>query len=274
VLGDVDRLDSLLASHRIRRVIVAFGPAREAELVGVIRTAVQHNVDVYVVPRFFDCGVTPDGPDTDDVRGIPLYRVRAAALQAPAWYVKRVVDVIVSGSVLLLAAPVLAVIAIAVKLSSAGPVLFRQKRVGQYGQEIDVPKFRTLEVNHDSDTRWSVDADPRVTPVGRLLRRTSMDELPQFWSVLKGDMSLVGPRPERPFFVERFGSTVDGYTDRHRLPVGLTGWAQVHGLRGATSIQERARFDNQYIENWSLWRDVIILIRTVAEVIRGARIDR
>jgi exopolysaccharide biosynthesis polyprenyl glycosylphosphotransferase len=274
VLGDVDRLDALLASGRVRRAIVAFGPAREAELVSVLRTAVQHHVDVYVVPRFFDCGVTPEGPDTDDVRGIPLYRVRSAALRAPVWYVKRFVDIVVSGTVLLLASPFLAIIALAVKLSSPGPVFFRQTRIGQYGQEIDVPKFRSLEINHDSDTRWSVDADPRVTAVGRILRRTSLDELPQLWSVLKGDMSLVGPRPERPFFVERFGRTVDGYADRHRLPVGLTGWAQVHGLRGATSIEERARFDNQYIEHWSLWRDVIILVRTVAEVVRGARIDR
>jgi exopolysaccharide biosynthesis polyprenyl glycosylphosphotransferase len=274
VLGDVDRLDTLLAERRIRRVIVAFGPAREAELVHVLRTAVQHEVEVHVVPRFFDCGVTPDGPDTDDVRGIPLYRVRRAALRAPAWYIKRLVDVLFSGAVLLLASPVLALIAVAVKMSSKGPVLFHQKRIGQYGQEIDVPKFRSLEVNHDSDTRWSVESDPRVTPVGRLLRRTSIDELPQLWSVLKGDMSLVGPRPERPFFVERFGQTVNGYSDRHRLPVGLTGWAQVHGLRGATSIEERARFDNQYIEHWSLWRDVTILIRTIAEVVRGARVDR
>lgn len=274
VLGDVDRLGSLLAKHRVGRVIVAFGPAREAELVTVLRTAVQYDVDVYVVPRFFDCGVTPEGPDTDDVRGIPLYRVRSAALRAPAWYAKRVVDVAVSGTVLALASPLLLLMAIAVKLTSPGPVLFHQKRVGQYGQEIDVPKFRTLEVNGDSDTHWSVQSDPRVTSVGRILRRTSMDELPQFWSVLKGDMSLVGPRPERPFFVERFGKTVDGYSDRHRLPVGLTGWAQVHGLRGETSIQERARFDNQYIEHWSLWRDVIVLVRTVAEVVRGARMDR
>jgi exopolysaccharide biosynthesis polyprenyl glycosylphosphotransferase len=274
VLGDVDQLGSLLASRHVRRVVVAFGPAREAELVTVLRTAVQYDVDLYVVPRFFDCGVTPEGPDTDDVRGIPLYRVRSAALRAPAWYVKRFVDVLVSGTILLLASPVLALLALAVKLSSPGPVLFHQQRIGQHGQPINVPKFRTLEVNHDSDTRWSVDSDPRVTKVGRILRRTSIDELPQLWSVLKGDMSLVGPRPERPFFVERFGRTVDGYSDRHRLPVGLTGWAQVHGLRGATSIQERARFDNQYIEHWSLWRDVIVLVRTIAEVVRGARIDR
>jgi lipopolysaccharide/colanic/teichoic acid biosynthesis glycosyltransferase len=171
--------------------------------------------------------------------------------------------------VLALASPFLLAVAVAVKLSSPGPVLFRQRWVGEGGREILVPKFRTLRVNHDSDTRWSVDDDPRVTNVGRLMRRTSVDELPQLWSVLKGDMSLVGPRPERPVFVKRFNADVWGYGDRHRVPVGLTGWAQVHGLRGDTSITERARFDNQYIEHWSLWRDFVVLLRTLGEVIRG-----
>ena len=271
LLGDVSELGGVLTAWEIRRVIVAFGPARAADLVGVLRTAIEYNVDLHVVPRFFECGVTPEGPDTDDVRGIPLYRVRRAALRRPAWVVKRMLDVAAAGTVLLLTAPLLAVITAAVKLSSPGPVLFRQQRVGQRGQPVEVAKFRTLPSNVDSDTRWSVDNDPRVTAVGRLLRATSLDELPQLWSVLKGEMSLVGPRPERPFFVERFGRSIDGYHDRHRLPVGLTGWAQVHGLRGDTSIEERARYDNQYIEHWSLWRDLVILLRTVVEIVRGVR---
>ena len=271
LLGDVDQLPRLLAEHDgIRRVVVAFGPAQESELVGVLRTTVTLDVDVSVVPRFFDNGVAPQGPDTDDVRGIPLYRVRQSALRKPAWALKRALDVVVSGTALLLFSPLLLVSAIAVKLSSPGPVLFRQGRIGQRGREIMVPKFRTLHVNHDSDTQWSVNDDPRVTAVGRILRRTSIDELPQLWTVLKGEMSLVGPRPERPLFVKRFSADVWGYGDRHRLPVGLTGWAQVHGLRGDTSITERARFDNQYIEHWSLWQDIVVLIRTAAEVLRGA----
>ncbi len=273
LIGDVDELDEVLKRRTVRRLIVAFGPARGAELVGVLRTAVAHDVDVHVVPRFFDCGVAPEGPDTDDVHGIPLYRVRRAALRAPAWTLKRILDVTIAGGVLLVTAPLCALIALAVKLSSPGPVLFHQKRVGQGSQEIDVPKFRTLRVNHDSDTRWSVDADPRVTAVGKVLRATSLDELPQLWRVVQGRMSLVGPRPERPFFVERFSLSIDGYDDRHRLPAGLTGWAQVHGLRGDTSIEERARYDNQYIEHWSIWRDLVILIRTVAEVFRSLRSD-
>jgi exopolysaccharide biosynthesis polyprenyl glycosylphosphotransferase len=271
LLGDMDSLPVLLGDKDVRRVVVAFGPARESELVSVLRTAVQYDVDVHVVPRFFDCGVSPEGPDTDDVQGIPLYRVRRAALRAPAWFAKRVLDVAVSGAVLVFTAPLFAVIAAAVKLSSPGPVFFRQERIGQDSHAIDVPKFRTLRVNHDSDTHWSVDQDPRVTRIGRILRATSLDELPQFWSVFSGQMSLVGARPERAFFVTRFGRSIRGYNDRHRLPVGLTGWAQVHGLRGDTSIRERARYDNQYIEHWSLWRDLVILMRTVAEVFRSVR---
>ena len=271
VLGDVGELDRILEEYDVRRVIVAFGPARESDLVGVLRTAVQHHVEVHIVPRFFDCGVAPEGPDIDDVRGIPLYRVRRAALRAPVWMFKRVIDVTVAGTILTLSSPILALVALGVKLSSPGPILFRQRRVGQDGREIDVLKFRTLRVNHDSDTQWSVTGDERLTPIGRFLRRTSLDELPQLWAVLRGDMSLVGPRPERPFFVRQFSADVYGYKDRHRLPVGLTGWAQVHGLRGDTSIEERARFDNHYIEHWSLWRDVVVLARTIAEVVRGAR---
>jgi len=271
VLGDVDELDGILDRYDVRRVVVAFGPAREAELVEVLRTAVQHDVEVHIVPRFFDCGVTPEGPDTDDVRGIPLYRVRRAALRARGWMFKRVLDVFVAGTILVLAAPILGLVALAVKFSSPGPILFRQRRVGQGGRDIEVLKFRTLQCNNDSDTQWSVIGDAGLTPIGRFLRRTSLDELPQLWSVLRGDMSLVGPRPERPLFAHRFSAEVTGYKDRLRLPAGLTGWAQVHGLRGDTSIEERARFDNHYIEHWSLWRDFVVLCRTAAEVVRSSR---
>jgi lipopolysaccharide/colanic/teichoic acid biosynthesis glycosyltransferase len=184
---------------------------------------------------------------------------------------KRLLDVLVAGSILVLGAPILGLVALAVKLSSPGPILFRQNRVGQDGHEIQVLKFRTLRHNDESDTQWSVIGDARLTPIGRFLRRSSLDELPQLWSVLRGDMSLVGPRPERPFFVRQFSADVYGYKDRHRLPVGLTGWAQVHGLRGDTSIEERARFDNHYIEHWSLWQDLVVLGRTATEVVRGAR---
>jgi lipopolysaccharide/colanic/teichoic acid biosynthesis glycosyltransferase len=161
-------------------------------------------------------------------------------------------------------------VALAVKVSSPGPVLFRQRRVGQRGKDVEILKFRSMPVNDDSDHTWSVDNDQRLGRVGRVLRRTSIDELPQLFNVLRGDMSIVGPRPERRVYVDAFGEQVRHYGDRHRVPVGLTGWAQIHRLRGDTSIEERARFDNFYIENWSLWTDLKIILRTVGQVIRAA----
>jgi exopolysaccharide biosynthesis polyprenyl glycosylphosphotransferase len=271
VLGDINELDSIISRYEVRRVIVAFGRVRDAEVVNALRSAVKHDIEVNIVPRFFDCGIAFEEPDTDDVRGIPLYRVRRAALRAPTWMFKRVLDVLIAGAVLAITAPIVGLLALAVKFSSPGPALFRQRRVGQAGREFVMLKFRTLRHNDESDTQWSVIGDGRLTPIGRFLRRTSVDELPQLWNVLRGDMSLVGPRPERPFFAARFGAEVDGYDDRHRLPVGLTGSAQVRGLRGDTSIEARARCDNHYIENWSMWRDFVILGSTAAELVRGAR---
>jgi lipopolysaccharide/colanic/teichoic acid biosynthesis glycosyltransferase len=180
---------------------------------------------------------------------------------------KRAFDASVAAGVLLLASPLYALIALVVKLTSPGPAHFHQRRVGQRGVIIELLKFRSMRINPDSDTEWQP-ADDLVTRIGRVLRRTGLDELPQLWNILRGDMSLVGPRPERPFFVELFKDEIPRYDDRHRVPVGLTGLAQVHGLRGDTSIDERAQLDNQYIESWSLGRDVAILLQTVFAVIR------
>ena len=270
VLGDLSALERVLREFEIRRVIVAFGAHREAEMVDLLRACAAASVEVHVLPRFFELGVAPSGPDTDDVWGIPLVRVKRAALRTRAWRVKRAFDIVVASMALVLSLPIFVVVAIAVRLSSRGPVFFRQKRVGQGGEIVEVLKFRTLLVNDDSDRTWSVVTDVRVTAVGKVLRATSLDELPQLINVIRGDMSLVGPRPERPHFVSEFNQRVTRYDDRHRVPVGITGWAQVHGLRGDTSIEERARFDNRYIEHWSLWHDVVILSRTAASVARDA----
>ncbi len=264
LLGDIGQLAHVVTDHQIRRVIVAFGPTREADLVSVLRTAMLRAVQVHIVPRFFEVGVAPRGSDVDDLWGIPVYRVRQAALQRWAWRFKRCVDVVISSMLLVLSLPVLAAAAVIVKLSSRGPVLFRQRRIGQHGDEIEVLKFRTLPVEHVDDS-WNADAEQYHNACW-FLRRSSIDELPQLWNVLRGDMSLVGPRPERGYLVEQFNDEVYGYRDRHRLPVGLTGWAQVHGLRGETSLRERVRFDNHYIEHWSLWRDLVIMARTVVAV--------
>ncbi|MFB7366542.1 exopolysaccharide biosynthesis polyprenyl glycosylphosphotransferase [Streptomyces hydrogenans] len=183
---------------------------------------------------------------------------------------KRALDIALAGPALALALPVLAVCALAVRLSDGPGVLFRQERVGQHGRHFTLLKFRTLRPSDDKEsaTRWNVAGDRRMSAAGGFLRKSSLDELPQLWNVLRGDMSLVGPRPERPYFVAQFSKIHAGYAARHRMPVGLTGLAQVNGLRGDTSIEDRCRFDNHYIDHWSLWQDVCILARTAAGLVR------
>lgn len=267
LLGPVEELDDILARLDLHRIIVAFGPVREANWIGVLRTAIANDVEVHIVPRFFDIGLSRAAYEDDEVWGIPLYRVRRTALRTAAWRLKRTIDIVVSSVALLLVSPLMAAIALAVNLSSPGSVIFRQPRLGQHGREFDMLKFRTLRQEHSSHTSNALTG---VTPIGHWLRRFSLDELPQLWNVLRGEMSLIGPRPERPYFVQRYTAEVPGYEDRHRLPAGLTGWAQVNGLRGETSIHHRARFDNAYIERWSLWLDVTILLRTLGAVLRDS----
>jgi lipopolysaccharide/colanic/teichoic acid biosynthesis glycosyltransferase len=181
---------------------------------------------------------------------------------------KRGIDILGALSGLLLTLPVLLVIAVAVRIEGGPGVIFRQQRVGQHGRVFTLYKLRSLKpVADEGDVRWNIDNDSRLGKVGKFIRRTSLDELPQLINVLVGDMSLVGPRPERPFFVDQFSQEIPGYAQRHRVPVGLTGLAVVKGLRGDTSIPERARVDNEYADNWSLWLDIKIMFRTVRYLI-------
>ncbi|WP_078861866.1 sugar transferase [Streptomyces sp. NRRL F-5123] len=185
---------------------------------------------------------------------------------------KRALDAAVAAAALLCLAPLFGACALAVRLADGPGVIFRQERIGLHGRPFTLLKFRTLRPadERESATLWSVAGDRRMSRAGRLLRRTSLDELPQLWNVLRGDMSLVGPRPERPHYVAQFSRTLPGYADRHRMPAGITGLAQVHGLRGDTSIADRARLDNHYIDSWTLWQDVSILLRTAVTVFRHA----
>jgi exopolysaccharide biosynthesis polyprenyl glycosylphosphotransferase len=194
-----------------------------------------------------------------------LFHLRRPALRPGARLQKRAFDILVASLLLFVTLPLLGVLALAVRLSSPGPILFRQKRVGLNGKLFEIVKFRTMFENDDSDTTWLSDKDhERVTAVGHLLRRTSLDEVPQLINVLRGEMSLVGPRPERPHYTGQFAETVSRYDDRHRVVGGITGWAQINGRsRGLDSVPQRARLDNYYIENWSLWRDLVIIARTI-----------
>ncbi|MCZ3388523.1 MAG: sugar transferase [Actinomycetia bacterium] len=266
LLGTWHDVGSVVEQNHVSRVIVAFASLPESELVDVLRTCARLECDIYYVPRLFELHNT--SREVDDVRGVPLVRLRRSPYRSLSWRLKRVMDIIVSGTALVLLSPVMALCAIAVRIEGGPRVLFRQERVGLDGRTFEMLKFRSMcpTTESESQTNWTIKDDERVGRVGRLLRTTSLDEMPQLWNVLTGDMSLVGPRPERPHFVSHFSAEVPRYTSRHRVPAGITGWAQINRLRGDTSIAERALYDNYYIENWSLWWDIKILLRTAAAV--------
>jgi exopolysaccharide biosynthesis polyprenyl glycosylphosphotransferase len=267
LLGTGRDLVPTLEALGVRCVLVAYGSTRPADLVELLRVCDRYHCRIFFVPRFYE--LHQANRDTDSIGNIPLVRLHPDARHRKTWWLKRAMDVAVATAALVLSAPVLAVCALAIRLESGAGVLFRQERVGMDGRRFVILKLRTLRPSSEfeSRTQWSVADDPRLGRVGRLLRAASLDELPQLVNVLRGEMSLVGPRPERPFFVEDFSRSYPGYAARHRVPVGLTGWAAVNGLRGDTSIGSRACFDNSYIENWSLWLDIKILIRTIGAVL-------
>lgn len=268
LLGGPESLASIIVEFGVRDVVVAFGSAPGSQMVDVIRTCDRLDAEIFFVPRLFE--LHNASREMDQVWGVPLVRLPRAAFRTMSWRLKRVFDVVFAAAALLLLLPVLAAIAGAVRLEGGPGVLFRQERVGLDGRPFELMKFRSLRPvdEQESATLWSVADDDRLGRVGRFLRTTSLDELPQLWNILRGDMTVVGPRPERPAFVADFASSYPRYTARHRVPAGLTGWAQIHGLRGDTSIEDRARFDNYYIENWSLWVDLKIILRTVSSVLR------
>jgi exopolysaccharide biosynthesis polyprenyl glycosylphosphotransferase len=267
VLGSYRDLEEVIVSRGVRCVLVAFGTSRPADLVQILRACRRHRCEVLFVPRFYELHQATRR--TEVLGGIPLVRLRPTARQRSSWPLKRASDVAVAALGLFLTAPLLAACALVLRWESGPGVLFRQERVGLDDRLFTLLKLRTLrpESDWESQTRWSVADDPRLSPIGRLLRAASLDELPQLVNVLRGDMSMVGPRPERPYFVAEFSTRYPGYAARHRVPAGLTGWAAVNGLRGNTSIGTRAVFDNAYIENWSLWLDIKILVRTIGAVL-------
>lgn len=269
VYGDLDDLPELLSKRRLRTLVIAYGRLPSSVLVDTIRACHRHRCEVFVIPRLYELQHVAD--DMDMVWSTPLIRLRRAAHRSVSWRLKRLIDIVFASFALILAAPVMAVCAIAVRIEVGRNVIFRQERVGIDGRAFEVLKLCSMKpaTSIESQTTWNIANDDRVGPVGKFLRATSLDELPQLINVLRGEMSLVGPRPERPAFVQEFADLYPGYGSRHRVPCGLTGLAQVHGLRGDTSIEERARFDNLYIENWSLWLDLKIMLRTVIALVKS-----
>ncbi len=266
-LGGYSSLVANLRRLEVRNVVIAFGSLPESQVVDIVRTCDRLSCEIFYVPRLFE--LEGRGSGIEDVWGIPLVRLRRAAFRTPGWMIKRLVDLVVSAVLFVVLFPVMLLIGLASKIET-GRVIFEQERVGLDGRPIRVLKFCSLAPADPGEaaSAWNVANDDRMGPVGRFIRATSLDELPQLWNILRGDMSLVGPRPERPHFVAEFSRRYPRYVARHRVPSGLTGLSQSRGLRGDTSISERARFDNIYIESWSLWGDTKIALQTIGQLLR------
>jgi exopolysaccharide biosynthesis polyprenyl glycosylphosphotransferase len=228
------------------------------------------NTEIMMVPDLLD--MMTSQVRIKELEGIPFIRIKTTPMSTWNQILKRSFDLIVASIVLILVCPVFLLLAVLIKLTSPGPVFYLQERIGLDGRSFRVMKFRSMKVDAEKTTGpvWAQRADPRTTGLGKFLRRFSLDELPQLINVIKGEMSLVGPRPERPHFVEQFKKEVPKYLDRHRVKTGMTGWAQVNGLRGADgSIEERTKFDVYYVENWSLVFDLKIILKTIRAVLFG-----
>ena len=262
-LGKLEQFPETLRNHQIDEVIIA-KPLSEAPAIRrIVERCEIEGVRFCIVPDFYN--IIPKWTVLNSLGDIPVIAARNEPLSIFSnRIIKRLFDVIVSSAGLLVLSPVLLVIAFAVKLSSPGPIFFKQKRIGNNNSEFTLVKFRSMTVQSrlDSDTVWTIPDDKRVTPFGKILRQTNLDELPQLWNVLVGDMSIVGPRPEREHFVEKFSMEIPNYRIRHRVKSGITGLAQANGWRGNTSIQRRVENDLFYLENWSLWLDLKIVFLT------------
>ncbi len=266
-LGGYADLRAVLDGHQVDHVILALAHEDYARLPGLLDAIGDEPVTIHVVPDLFRFTSLRGG--VEDFEGIPFIHLRDSPLHGWNQIAKRTFDVVFSLGVMILLLPVMFAITLAIQLTSPGPVFYRQDRMGLDGQRFRMLKFRTMRVNAEASTGpiWASEGDTRRTSIGAFLRRFSLDELPQFVNVLRGEMSVIGPRPERPIFVERFRQSVPGYMLRHKVKSGITGWAQVHGLRGNTSLEKRIQYDLEYIERWSLWLDLKIIVLTVFRVL-------
>ena len=259
--GAWDHLEDAL-NQDYDEVVVALEPYQMDLMSRIIAAVEKSGTKIAIVPFYND--YIPSRPSIDAIGDIKLINMRTTPLDnVGSAFIKRCMDIVGSLVLIILTSPIMLMAAIGVKLSSPGPILFCQERVGLNKKNFKMYKFRSMRVNAAQDTAWSQNADPRKTKFGSFIRKTSIDELPQFFNVLKGDMSLIGPRPEIPFYVHQFKETIPLYMVRHQVRPGITGWAQVCGYRGDTSIEERIKHDIYYIENWSLMFDIRILFKTV-----------
>ena len=263
VLGSTDELEKILENNRLDEIALTLALREYYKLKRIVAICEKSGVHTKFVPDYND--IIPTRPYTEDLLGLPVVNIRHVPLTNSFNMIcKRAMDIVGAIVAISIFSPVMLVTAVLVKTTSKGPLIYKQERVGLHNQTFQMYKFRSMEVQSAKSEKraWTVRDDPRVTKVGRVIRKTSIDELPQLFNILKGDMSLVGPRPERPFFVEKFREEIPRYMVKHQVRPGLTGWAQVNGYRGDTSIKKRIEYDLYYIENWTMGLDIKILFLT------------
>ena len=263
VLGPVDRLEALLTDNSLDEIAITLSLKDYDYLESCVNICEKSGVHTQFVPDYNS--VIPTRPYTEDLNGLPVVNIRYVPLSNTFnKLLKRLTDIFGALFGIIITSPIMLVIAILVKTTSKGPVIFKQERIGLHNKPFPMYKFRSMRLQTEAEEKkgWTVKDDPRVTGVGKFIRKTSIDELPQLFNILKGDMSLVGPRPERPQFVEEFKEKIPRYMVKHQVRPGLTGWAQVNGLRGNTSIRKRIEYDIYYIENWTFGFDIRIILKT------------
>jgi Undecaprenyl-phosphate glucose phosphotransferase len=264
VLGTIGNLEIILPENKLDEIAITLSLKDYDMLERIVGLCEKSGVHTKFIPDYNS--VIPSKPYTEDLNGLPVINIRHVPLTNTLnSMAKRLVDIVGSVFAIILFSPVFLITAILIKATSEGPIIFKQERVGLHNKPFQMYKFRTMEVQKPSREQksWTTKDDPRVTKVGRILRRTSIDELPQFFNVFMGDMSLVGPRPERPFFVEKFKEEIPRYMIKHQVRPGITGWAQINGYRGDTSIRKRIDCDLYYIENWTMMLDFKIMFLTI-----------
>ena len=264
VIGKINSLRTLLSGNTIDEIAITLPLAAYEKLPGIVSTCEKSGVHTKFIPDYQE--IIHSKPIAEDMDGLPIINIRNVPLTEPMnAMLKRMMDIAGSLVGILLFGPLMIIVAILIKLDSPGPIIFKQERVGLHNRPFMMFKFRSMRVQKDEEEKkaWTVEGDPRVTGIGKIIRKTSIDELPQFFNVLRGDMSLVGPRPERTQFVEMFKEQIPRYMIKHQVRPGMTGWAQVNGFRGDTSIPGRIKCDLWYIENWSFGLDIKILFLTV-----------
>ena len=263
VTGEIETLQTVLTDNQLDEIGITLSLSDYDRLEAIVKLCEKSGVHTKFIPDYNS--VIPSRPYLEDLDGLAVVNIRRVPLNNMAnMLMKRLVDIAGALAAIVLCSPFMLTAAIAVKVTSRGPLIFKQERVGLHNKPFQMYKFRSMEVQSDADEKkgWTVKNDPRVTKVGRILRSTSIDELPQLFNVLKGDMSMIGPRPERPLFVEKFREEIPRYMIKHQVRPGITGWAQVNGYRGDTSIKKRIEYDLYYIENWSMAFDIKILFLT------------